>query len=311
MPDDHATLIRPAAEGDHDAIWEIFRAVVAGRDAYAFAPDTPRHEGVGYWFGPGVVSFVAERGGRVVGVYRIVENRRDLGAHVANASYMVHPAAAGQGIGRAMGEHSLQQARRLGFDAMQFNFVVSTNRRAVALWQQLGFRIVGTLPKAFRHGTLGLVDAYVMHRFLDDVVPVFGQLPAGETAVARPSAYAVVQNARGEIAIVHGEESVLLPGGALADEETPAAAALREIGEECARLARITGLLGDAVQVVYSRKRGRWFEKRSTFLSATECGATGGRAEHETVWLPVARALDAVTYESHAWALRRWMRLTK
>jgi L-amino acid N-acyltransferase YncA len=163
--------IRPAAVADAESLWSIFRAVVATGTTYTFAPDTPREVGVGYWFGAGVSSFVAEEDGRVAGMYKLVANQRDLGAHVANASFMVDPASAGKGVGRAMGIHCLREARRAGFQAIQFNFVVSTNTSAVELWKRLGFEIVGTLPKVFRHRDLGLVDAYVMHRFLDDVEP--------------------------------------------------------------------------------------------------------------------------------------------
>jgi L-amino acid N-acyltransferase YncA len=163
--------IRRAVAADSESLWSIFRAVVATETTYTFAPYTPREVGVGYWFGEGVRSFVAEEDGRVVGMYKLLANQRDLGSHVANASFMVDPAAAGKGVGRAMGEHCLREARRAGFLAMQFNFVVSTNTGAVELWKRLGFQVVGTLPKVFRHRELGLVDAYVMHRFLDDVDP--------------------------------------------------------------------------------------------------------------------------------------------
>ena len=110
-----------------------------------------------------------DEGGRVVGMYKLIANQRDLGSHVANASFMVSPTYAGRGVGRQLGLHCLREAARAGYRAMQFNFVVSTNTAAVALWQKLGFAIVGTLPKAFRHQSLGYVDAYVMHRFLDDI----------------------------------------------------------------------------------------------------------------------------------------------
>ena len=94
---------------------------------------------------------------------------RDRGSHVANAAFMVDPQLSGKGVGRAMGVHCLREAKRAGFRAMQFNIVVSTNEAAVALWKKLGFSIVGTLPEVFRHESLGFVDAYVMHRFLDDI----------------------------------------------------------------------------------------------------------------------------------------------
>jgi GNAT superfamily N-acetyltransferase len=147
-------------------MWDIFKAVVAGGDTYAFAPGTPREEAIAYFYGPDITSFVAESDGKVLGMYKLIPNRRGLGSHVSNASFMVHPSAHGKGIGRAMGEHCLNEARKAGYQAMQFNFVVSTNAAGVTLWKKLGFEIVGTLPKAFNHSRLGLVDAYVMHRFL-------------------------------------------------------------------------------------------------------------------------------------------------
>jgi ribosomal protein S18 acetylase RimI-like enzyme len=160
--------IRRAVPADFAAIWPIFQAVAAEGTTYVFASDTPREEAYAYWFGPGIRCFVAEKGGVIVGMYKLVANHRDRGAHVANASFMVDPQFTGRGAGTAMGRHCLCQARRAGFLAMQFNFVVSTNQAAVRLWQRLGFSIAGTLPAAFKHRDHGLVDAYVMHRFLDD-----------------------------------------------------------------------------------------------------------------------------------------------
>jgi ribosomal protein S18 acetylase RimI-like enzyme len=164
-----AVQIRPAREADFDLMWPIFQAVVASGDTYPFAPGTPRETAFAYWFGPGITSYVVEDDGRIVGMYKIIPNQRDLGAHVANASFMVDPACSGRGIGRHMGEHCLREARKHGYLAMQFNFVVSTNAPAVALWRKLGFAIVGTVPSAFRHRDLGYVDTYVMYRSLDDV----------------------------------------------------------------------------------------------------------------------------------------------
>lgn len=152
-------------------MWPIFQAVVASGTTYVFAPDTSREDAFAYWFGPGVSSWVAEDHGRIVGMYKLVANQRDLGAHVANASFMVDPAAAGKGLGRALGVHCLREARRVGYRAMQFNFVVSTNTAAVALWRKLGFAVVGTLPGAFAHRERGYVDAYVMFRSLEAPLP--------------------------------------------------------------------------------------------------------------------------------------------
>ena len=145
----------------------IFKAVVEPGDTYSFDANTTEADAVAYFIGPAITSFVAEDDdGRIVGMYKLIPNRRDLGSHVANASFMVHPRAHGRGVGRAMGEHCLEEARKAGYLAMQFNFVVSTNTAGVALWKKLGFEIVGTLPKVFNHQQLGLVDAYVMYRFL-------------------------------------------------------------------------------------------------------------------------------------------------
>ena len=158
--------IRPATSADADAIWRIFHAVVAGGDTYPFLPDTPRDQAVDYFLGPGIASWVIEDGGLVIGTYKMVPNQTGLGSHVANASFMVDPPAQGRGAGRAMGQHCLNEARNAGYLAMQFNFVVSTNTAGVVLWKQLGFDVVGSLPKAFRHRRLGYVDAYVMYRLL-------------------------------------------------------------------------------------------------------------------------------------------------
>jgi L-amino acid N-acyltransferase YncA len=160
--------IRAANDGDRDAIWEIFRATVAPGEVLVYDPKTPRAEAEAYWFAQGTRTYVAERDGKVAGSYILRQNRPGLGDHIANAGFMVAPEARGLGIGRTMGQHALGEARRLGYRAMQFNFVISTNESAVHLWQELGFEIVGTLPGAFRHARKGFVDAYVMFRSLED-----------------------------------------------------------------------------------------------------------------------------------------------
>jgi L-amino acid N-acyltransferase YncA len=158
--------IRPATETDHGIIWKIFHEVVATGDTYAFDPKISRDDALAYWFRADTHTYVAEKDREIVGTYTLRPNQAGGGAHVANAAFLVAANARGQGIGRAMGEHSLSEARRLGFRAMQFNFVVSTNESAMRLWQQLKFKIVGTLPGAFRHPTKGYVDVYVMFRSL-------------------------------------------------------------------------------------------------------------------------------------------------
>ena len=158
--------IRPAAATDEDGIWRIFREVVQRGDTLAFDPDISREEALAFWCATTNMTFVACMGDEIVGTYFVKPNQPGLGSHVANAGYMVRGDMQGKGIGRAMCEHSLESAGNAGFQAMQFNIVISTNTSAVRLWQSMGFEIVGTLPKVFRHKELGLVDAYVMHRFL-------------------------------------------------------------------------------------------------------------------------------------------------
>ena len=161
--------LRPAVEADFDAMWGIFQVLVATGDTFTFDAGTTREDCHACWFGPGVQSFVAVMGSeRLLGMYKLVANQVGHGKHVANASFMVDPAAQGVGVGRMMGVHCMQEARRAGFLAMQFNFVVSTNLAAVTLWKKLGFTVVGTLPMAYRHAQLGYVDAYVMYQLLSD-----------------------------------------------------------------------------------------------------------------------------------------------
>jgi len=158
--------IRAATEADHDAIWDIFHVIVASGDTYAFEPEMSRQEALAYWFRADTRTYLAENDGRVVGTYILRPNQSGGGSHVANAAFMVAASARGQGIGRAMAEHCLSEARRLGFRAMQFNYVISTNTAAIRLWRDLGFEIVGTLASAFRHPDKGYVDVYVMYRSL-------------------------------------------------------------------------------------------------------------------------------------------------
>jgi len=165
MPD-AGLLIRRATDADWPAIWSIFRAVIATADTYPYAPDMPEADARRTWMGPGLATYVAERGADIVGTYVLKPNQPALGAHVANAGYMVRPSTFGRGIGAAMCEHSLDEARAAGYRAMQFNAVVSTNTRAVALWQRLGFQIIGTVPEGFRHRDGGYVDLLIMHRRL-------------------------------------------------------------------------------------------------------------------------------------------------
>jgi len=159
-------LIRPSEPRDHDAIWRILEPTFRAGETYPVPRDISRSDALAYWHSPSHSVFVAEDQDAIAGTYYLRANNRGGGEHVANCGYVVAPAAFGRGVARAMCTHSLDQARAHGFTAMQFNFVIASNERAVRLWQHLGFAIVGRLPGAFRHPRLGPVDAYVMMRSL-------------------------------------------------------------------------------------------------------------------------------------------------
>jgi ribosomal protein S18 acetylase RimI-like enzyme len=161
-----ALAIRPATPADDDAIWRILEPTFRAGETYPIPRDVSRTDALAYWRNPGHAVFVAEQGGDIVGTYYLRANTQGGGAHVANCGYMVATGAMGRGVARAMCEHSLAQTRERGFTAMQFNFVISSNIRAVRLWQSIGFEIVGTLPGAFAHPKHGMVDALVMFRRL-------------------------------------------------------------------------------------------------------------------------------------------------
>jgi GNAT superfamily N-acetyltransferase len=158
--------IRPATEQDRAAVLSIVKPVLAAGETYAVANYLDDEGVLAYWFLPSHSVYVAELDGEVLGTYYLMANQGGGGAHVANCGYMTAPEAQGKGVARAMCQHSLMNAKAKGFRAMQFNHVVSTNTRAVALWQSLGFAIVGTLPQAFNHPTHGYVDSYVMFKSL-------------------------------------------------------------------------------------------------------------------------------------------------
>ena len=158
--------IRQASDHDKAAIWEIIRAVIATGETYVFDPETPEDEMISYWFSAEKYVYVAEEDKKIVGTFWLKPNYPGLGSHVCNAAYMVSPDAAGKGIGRQMGEYSLDEARRLGFTAMQFNFVVKSNTAAVRLWQKIGMEIIGEVPDAFNHREHGMTNALIMYRKL-------------------------------------------------------------------------------------------------------------------------------------------------
>jgi L-amino acid N-acyltransferase YncA len=158
--------VRPVEAGDVDAIWSILEPVIRAGETYTLPREMSKEEALAYWFSEGHEVFVAEEDAAVLGTYYLRVNQRGGGSHVANCGYMTASTAMGKGAARAMCEHSLERARGRGFRAMQFNFVVRSNERAVRLWKSYGFMIVGNLPKAFLHPQLGYVDAFVMYREL-------------------------------------------------------------------------------------------------------------------------------------------------
>lgn len=158
--------IGKATIADKEEVWKIIKEVISTGDTYTFAPDSPKEKMLEFWFGADKETYVATLDSKILGTFFLKANQPDLGSHIANAGYMVSPEAKGKGIGRKMAEFSLGEAKRLGFKAMQFNFVVKSNEIAVKLWRKLGFEIIGEIPQAFRHQEKGLVNALIMYREL-------------------------------------------------------------------------------------------------------------------------------------------------
>lgn len=164
--DNQIVHIRPYEDADLDSVWLIFESIVSKGETYAYDPATDRAGAFDLWIKKPQQTFVADVSGTILGTYYIKPNQPGLGAHVCNCGYMVAEPARGQGIATAMCLHSQEIARSLGYQAMQFNLVVSTNEGAVRLWQKLGYEIVGTIPGGFNHVRHGFVDAFVMYKRL-------------------------------------------------------------------------------------------------------------------------------------------------
>ena len=156
--------IRLATDNDKDAIWAILEPMIRRGDTYTLPRDMSKSQALDFWFAPGNETFVWQDGDAILGTYFLRANQRGGGSHVANCGYVTATSSEGRGIARAMCLHSLERAKQRGFRAMQFNFVVSSNERAVKLWKDLGFEIVGRLPGAFQHPEFGFVDALVMYK---------------------------------------------------------------------------------------------------------------------------------------------------
>lgn len=159
-------LFRPPTLADHDAIWAILEPVIRAGETLAVPRDLSREDALALWLSPDRTVRVLEEDGALLGIFYVRANQSGGGSHVANAGYVTAGHAIGRGVARRMCAASLELARELGFSAMQFNFVVSTNVRAVGLWKAMGFDVVGTLPGAFAHPCGNYVDALVMYRTL-------------------------------------------------------------------------------------------------------------------------------------------------
>ena len=159
--------IRLATREDFDQVWPIFYEIAAAGDTYAYPRDINRDQALKLWLDIPRQTYVFEEAGKILGTYYIKTNQAGPGQHVCNCGYMVSSSARGRGLATEMCEHSQEIAKKLGYRAMQFNFVASTNEGAVRLWKKLGFEIVGSLPKAFNHPSKGFVDALLMYKWLE------------------------------------------------------------------------------------------------------------------------------------------------
>ena len=160
--------IREATDNDFDAIWPIFNEIVSAGETYAYPPETTKKEAYELWMRVPRKTYVVELDNQILGTYYIKTNQGGPGSHVCNCGYMVSSKARGKGLATAMCEHSKKVAKELGYKAMQFNFVASSNEGAIRLWRKLGFETVGRLPKAFNHPVQGNIDALVMYQWLED-----------------------------------------------------------------------------------------------------------------------------------------------
>jgi ribosomal protein S18 acetylase RimI-like enzyme len=163
-----STVIYQATEADFKLILPVFRAAVEPEENYVFTSNASHDDIFAYWFAPGITSYVIEIDQKLAGIAKITPNFRELGSHVANLCMVIDPAYQHQGIGKALASYCLAQAKQKGFLAVQLNFVVSTNKAAIALWEKLGFSIIGTSPRSFKHKQLGYVDVHILHRFIKD-----------------------------------------------------------------------------------------------------------------------------------------------
>jgi L-amino acid N-acyltransferase YncA len=159
--------ISEATEADFEKIWPIFQDIVKNGHTFVYSSDISFDEAKSIWFDTKFATYIAHINDEIVGAYVIRPGHRDLGSHIANAAYIIAYSQRGKGYGEDIARDSFVQAKKLGYKAMQFNYVIGTNKVAIALWKKLGFTIVGTVPKAYQHSEQGLVDIHIMHKYLD------------------------------------------------------------------------------------------------------------------------------------------------
>ena len=159
--------IRKATTQDFEAIWPIFKEIIKLGDTYAYDRNTSKEQAFVIWVDLPEYTFVVEEDGVILGTYFIKTNQAGPGDHVCNCGYMVAFEARGRGVGSNMCIHSQRFAMKLGYKAMQFNFVATSNTGAIRLWEKLGFETVGRLPLAFKHPATGYIDALIMYKCLD------------------------------------------------------------------------------------------------------------------------------------------------
>lgn len=162
----NAYTIRACTTGDGDQIWDIIEPTFRAGETYPVSQDISKVDGLAYWFAPGHSVYAAEENGKLLGTYFLKANFYGGGSHVANCGYIIGPWAQGRGVAKALCQHSLQEAKAKGFRSMQFNFVISTNERAVKLWQSQGFKILARVPQGFLHPVHGYVDTLIMFQSL-------------------------------------------------------------------------------------------------------------------------------------------------
>lgn len=158
--------ISPADSADFEEIWALFHTMVKQGDTYVYAPNTSRTEAYTLWMTEPEQTFVALDDDDLVGTYILKKNQPGLGSHVASAEFIIAPALRHHGVGKLLCQHAIEQARTAGYKAMQFNFIVSSDEKTIRMWQSLGFNIVGTVPQAFHHQSLGYIDAHIMYQWI-------------------------------------------------------------------------------------------------------------------------------------------------